>query len=286
MGPPVLRRDFERIRRRLNDARPLERIVAHYELERRLADRLRAAPAEQRAQAYSEVYRELFDTLFDHPQRGNVVQLNRAETELRALVPFLTRETRFLELGCGDAVIAYRVARRCAEAFGLDVTDQLLREPRPDNFRFLKTGGSDIPLEDEAVDLVYSNQLLEHLHPDDARGQLHEAHRVLRRGGCYLCATPNSLNGPHDISEYFDKKATGLHIREYQRRELRRLFRSIGFREVRLLWTPKGKSISIPSSLLTAVEVALSVLPFAIRSRLAKGRFLYGPLNAKIVAVK
>lgn len=286
MGPPEFRRDHERIRQRHKDTRPLERILAHYQLERRLADRLRTAPPERRARAYSEVYQELFDTLFDHPQRENVVQLNRADAELKTIVPFLRPETRFLELGCGDASVAFKVAEHCAEAFGLDVTDQLLRGARPDNFHFLKTSGSDIPLDAKAIDLAYSNQLIEHLHPDDANGQLREVWRVLRPGGRYLCATPNPLNGPHDISEYFDKKATGLHIHEYQRRELARLFRSVGFREIRFLWTPKGKNISIPKAFLAGVEAALSGLPFGMSSRMARGRFLYGPLNAKIVAVK
>jgi hypothetical protein len=40
--------------------RPDQRIVAHYAIERELAARLRAAPANERARVYGEVYDELF----------------------------------------------------------------------------------------------------------------------------------------------------------------------------------------------------------------------------------
>jgi len=43
-----------------------ERVRAHYEIERQLADRLRAAPKEARRQLYSEVYDELFERVADH----------------------------------------------------------------------------------------------------------------------------------------------------------------------------------------------------------------------------
>ena len=45
------------------DARTTERIRAHYEVERELADRLRNAPREERRALYSLVYDELFRTI-------------------------------------------------------------------------------------------------------------------------------------------------------------------------------------------------------------------------------
>jgi predicted SAM-dependent methyltransferase len=35
----------------------------------------------------------------------------------------------------------------------------------------------------ESVDLAYSNQLMEHLHPDDASEQLANVYRALKPGG-------------------------------------------------------------------------------------------------------
>ena len=50
------------------DTRSPERLRLHYEVERELSDRLRAASAEERATLYGEVYDELFRRVEDHPQ--------------------------------------------------------------------------------------------------------------------------------------------------------------------------------------------------------------------------
>jgi hypothetical protein len=49
------------------DTRSPERLRLHYEVERELSDRLRAASAEERATLDGEVYDELFRRVEDHP---------------------------------------------------------------------------------------------------------------------------------------------------------------------------------------------------------------------------
>ena len=48
--------------------RSMGRVAVHYALERELSDRLRTAPADERARVYGEVYNELFWGRPDHPQ--------------------------------------------------------------------------------------------------------------------------------------------------------------------------------------------------------------------------
>jgi predicted SAM-dependent methyltransferase len=50
------------------------------------------------------------------------------------------------------------------------------------NFRFVKTSGVEIPLADASVGLAHSDQLMEHLHIDDAEPQLREVYRILKPG--------------------------------------------------------------------------------------------------------
>jgi len=81
------------------------------------------------------------------------------------------------------------------------VTDRLIdRAAAPANSGFVCTSGVAIDLVAGSVDLAYSNQFTEHLHPDDLTWQLREIHRVLHPGGAYLCRAPSRLRGPHDIS--------------------------------------------------------------------------------------
>ena len=85
--------------------------------------------------------------------------------------------------------------------YAVDVSEELTRlVEKPDNFKLLISNGTDIPIPASTVDIAYSNQLMEHLHPDDALEQLHNIWASLVHGGNYICITPSRVSGPH---EYF-----------------------------------------------------------------------------------
>jgi ubiquinone/menaquinone biosynthesis C-methylase UbiE len=154
-------------------------------------------------------------------------------------------------------------------AYGLDVTDALIDLTKaPQNFRFLLTSGLDIPLGAEEVDFAYSNQLMEHLHPDDAADQLAEVYRVLKPGGGYMCITPSRVTGPHDVSCYFDYEATCLHLKEYDYRVLRTMFRQVGFRRFCCSTSIRNREFRLPYPAIRAAERLFLLLPQQIRSNL------------------
>jgi ubiquinone/menaquinone biosynthesis C-methylase UbiE len=278
MATGVLRPDYAAIKRRRKDSRPPERLIAHYELERRLADRLRAAGRDERSRLYTEVYAELFDSLPDHPQKTALgSRTDRIAKQVRLLKSLMRRGGVYLEIGCGDALLPFALSGFAGEVLGLDVTDALVDfAAAPANFRFLKTDGVEIPLAENSVDLAHSDQLMEHLHVEDAEAQLREIHRVLRSGGRYVCKTPSSVTGPHDISVFFDEVATGFHMREYDYCSLRALMLQAGFRSVEFPLVVSGYSLATPPyQLLGGIERALQRLPArARRNQLA--RFLMG----------
>ena len=261
----VLRPDYQETRRQRGDDRPIERIRAHYQLERQLARRLLAASKSERADVYSAVYAELFSSLADHPQRtiDRTSQGEQIRLELDLLRSFLSPHAHFLELGCGDARLSYAAAAMVKLASGVDVTEELIdRTHAPKNFRFVRTIGTDIDLPSDCVDVAYSNQLMEHLHPDDAQDQLAEIVRVLRPGGLYWCRTPNRVTGPHDVSRYFDYAATGFHLHEYDFRSMRRLFTRTGFRRVRFYMTVRGVKTRFPYRLAATAETLVERFPW------------------------
>jgi ubiquinone/menaquinone biosynthesis C-methylase UbiE len=98
---------------------------------------------------------------------------------------------RVLDLGSGGGIDVLLSARRVGPtgfAYGLDMTDAMLElaernrvEAGVDNVRFLKGVIEDIPLPDNAVDVVISNCVI-NLSADKGR-VLREAHRVLAPGG-------------------------------------------------------------------------------------------------------
>ncbi len=98
---------------------------------------------------------------------------------------------RVLDLGSGggiDVLLSVRRVGPTGFAYGLDMTDAMLElaernrvEAGVDNVRFLKGVIEDIPLPDNAVDVVISNCVI-NLSADKGR-VLREAHRVLAPGG-------------------------------------------------------------------------------------------------------
>lgn len=119
----------------------------------------------------------------------------------------------FLEVGGGDCRVALAVAPHVARSVVVDVTNQLVpADHGVANFNFVKTRGVEVPLPSESVSFIYSNQLMEHLHPEDAAAQLQELYRVLKPGGRYLCRTPSKVSGPHDVSMFFGDVARGMHM--------------------------------------------------------------------------
>ncbi len=243
----------------------------HYQLERELSDRLRHAPKGQRRLLYASVYEELFTRLPHHPQL--VRKLSRQDTreyveqQLGFLGPFLSPASVFLEVGAGDCALSHAVAGRVKQVYALDVSDTISRQGAPPpNFELVLFDGIDIPLPDHSVDVAYSNQLIEHLHPEDALDQLRSIHRVLVPGGAYLCITPHRLSGPHDVSKYFDKVATGFHLVEYTPLELARLFQAAGFAEPRSYLGGLGRYIGIRPELMQMAELPFRLLPRWARS--------------------
>ena len=80
------------------------------------------------------------------------------------------------------------------------------------------------------------------------------------------------LVGPSDISSYFDDEPTGFHLKEYTNRELREMFRRIGFTKCKALLTYKGFLIPIllPISPFCVFEHWLELLPRKLRRQLGK----------------
>jgi SAM-dependent methyltransferase len=256
--------------------RSLDRLRAHWEIERELADRLRNASREERTTLYGTVYDELFRQVADHPQvlrREDPAEREASARRESALVGcFLAPGGVFLEIGAGDCSLSLSLARYARRVYAVEVSREIARvEDPPANFELLITDGRAIPVEPGTVDLAYSNQLMEHLHPDDAAEQLQHIFAALRPGGRYICLTPNRLLGPADISMYFeDEVASGFHLREYSNRELRDVLRAAGFSSVDVVATLRGRVRALPIAPVLALEALFAALPITARRRLKR----------------
>ena len=210
--------------------RTLEALRHHYEVERELAQRLRHSTRAERAALYQTLYAELFARVPDHPR----LTRRAVQARLALLQPFLGPHQTFLEIAPGDCSLAFAVCAHVREVIAVDISDQSApAAQRPPNFRLVIYDGFHLDLPPASVDLAFSYQFLEHLHPDDVPEHLRLVHRLLRPGGVYVLATPHRFSGPHDISAHFSDTPQGFHLREWTYSELRATLLNHGFAPIR-----------------------------------------------------
>jgi len=237
------------------------------------SNRLRNATPEERKKLYSVVYEEYFKSLPFHPQflvkNDESRKTNRVQFQLAYLNSFLDKKKELIEIGAGDCSLSIASSKKCAKVYALEVSKNISEEiDFPENVTLIHFDGYNIPLADNSIDLAYSNQLMEHLHPDDAIDQIKSIHRVLKPGGKYICITPNGINGPHDISRFFGDELVGFHLKEYTASELKELFLSLGFKKCKAFILIKNKRVELPWFLVTGLENLLLKKPMAKRKEM------------------
>jgi SAM-dependent methyltransferase len=257
------------------DNRTNEQIREHYEIERDLARQLMNAPWQERSHLASSLYDELYRRVPHHPQhtQKNSIESasNAVNSQMKFLSPFLHGCRTFLEVGPGDCALSLNVANKVAQVYAVDVSSEITKiRQAPANFQLLLTDGRNIPLKSNSVNIAYSNQLMEHLHPDDAIVQLKNIYAALAVGGKYVCITPSRLTGPHDVSKYYDEVATGFHLKEYSILELYKLFKEVGFSKVKAWIGLLGIYLPVPVPLLAFMEKIILRLPKNLRKPVAR----------------
>jgi len=263
----------------------------HYEIEKELASQLRDASRQDRRYLYTSLYNELYRRVPLHPLRTR--KASQEETaanalrQMKFLKRFLDEETTFLEVGPGDCALSLESAKRVKRVYAVDVSDELVKGlTPPENFQLLLSDGCSIPVPQDSISVAYSNQLMEHLHPDDAFEQLRNIYRALMPGGVYVCITPNRLSGPHDVSRHFETVATGFHLKEYTISELSDLFKRVGFSKSKVYVGGKGIYAGVPVFALRVVEVLLGTLPAPLRVAIARSLPFSLLLGIRLVGTK
>jgi SAM-dependent methyltransferase len=242
-----------------------------YRVEVEQSDKLRRAAGSERKKLYSSVYEEYFQKLPFHPQftikKNEALKQERINYQLAQILPFIEEGRSFMEIGAGDCGLSIAAAPHCRSAYALEVSAAIARNARlPSNLEILLFDGFNIPLEGNSIDVAYSNQLMEHLHPDDAQEQLKNIFRVLKPGGIYICITPNRISGPHDISRFFSDKPVGFHLREYSAGDLKKALLSAGFRRVIAYTILKRRKVKIPFFMVRLIEFFAELLPVKRRN--------------------
>ena len=146
--------------------------------------------------------------------------------------------------------------------------------------------GSNYELTNKDGYSVIIREKVKEIHPEDAIDQVKEIYSMLRKGGKYICITPNGINGPHDISRFYGNDLVGFHLKEYLPSELKKLFIGTGFKRVRAYMIVKKRPIYISIRIIRLIEIMLHLFSNKTRKKLCNFSILKRINNAIIIAIK
>jgi SAM-dependent methyltransferase len=134
----------------------------------------------------------------------------------------------------------------------------------PDKNQFIKLGAKILKkgtffnktimqcrLKNNSFDVIYSNDVYEHLHPDETQNFLMKLYRSNKKGGALILITPLKWTGPHDITRLYLGRgfvAKGLHLKEYCLFELIRDLKNSGYSKISVPYFRFGKFYFISNS--------------------------------------
>jgi 2-polyprenyl-3-methyl-5-hydroxy-6-metoxy-1,4-benzoquinol methylase len=270
----------------------LERL--HWQQERAFAQRIRTAKrgSPERAEAFRTGYDTVTQILSQLSGQGdgNVV-MGLSPRYVRLVVRLLAGRRRpgvFPRLfevgfGCGDLLAA--VARQGYDVAGIEVSTRMLEQARGKLDKehhgplllgeLLSCALTDL---DGAFDVVYWNDVFEHLPTDESLDYLRRIHQLLAPGGALVTVTPNWHTRPSDVTAGFlpvRSEAQGFHLKEYTLREMTSLLTQAGFARVTTpLLVTRRRSFLCSDGLLRLkclLEPTLEWLPFRLADLLVRG---------------
>jgi SAM-dependent methyltransferase len=277
-----------KLKKPLPTNRSYEQILNHYLVEKSIANRLKKSNREGRKLIFETMYEELFSKVPDHPRmtRRNSEQLTAIANKNKFSIVhrFLDKSLVFAEFAPGDCRFAVEVAKHVKYVYGIDISDQ--RNPTdsfPENFNLIVYDGYNLnEIESNSIDIMFSDQLIEHFHPKDTKFHFELVHRILRVGGKYVFRTPHLLSGPHDISQYFCDEPECFHLKEWTYTEIKTILTDLKYSGFHTRWHGKGIDLRLPYKYFAMCEQILGLFPKRYIKKVAK----YLIPSLYVVAVK
>ena len=150
-----------------------------------------------------------------------------------------------LDFGCGAGRLTQALADYFESVIGIDIAESMIelgrkRNPRPDRVAYLHNSKPDLrKLENESIDLIYSNITLQHIPPAHIRSYLTEFMRVLRPEGLLVFQLPAGIRTRDEAGKW---SWQGWLARQIYRLGLDGLYRRIRYFNQPIMdmhWLPK-----------------------------------------------
>ncbi|MBG1269810.1 class I SAM-dependent methyltransferase [Nostoc sp. WHI] len=230
-------------------------VLAHWELEKDLTKKLLKSNSENRWEVFERAYTDIYSKLqlqnsLLKKSRPTLEKKDESVDKYETWIEIIgSPPKKIYEIGSGKGEMIAYFAICGFECKATEITKErgskYVTEPSP----CLSWGNSDgVHLDNfeptEFYDLVVSNQVIEHLHPDDLIVHLESAYKILIKQGRYIFTTPHCHTGPHDISAVFGYDTPqGMHLKEYTYKELCNSLKLSGYKRISCAVPAKVKKI-------------------------------------------
>lgn len=226
-----------------------EMILTHWNLEKRLTAELLESNPEDRWATFDRCYTNLYTELEWLNQFSGMAECASPRERFAGWLELIgPPPKRIYEIGSGKGDLIAFLADHGYDCRATEITrarGEKLLSPRSHTGTKPSWGVSDGVYLDKfeppgTYDVLISDQLIEHIHPEDLESHLRGAYSILKSGGRYIFNTPSKYTGPHDVSRVFKRPAPEcMHLKEYACREMVEMTRRAGFRYVRYGFVPR-----------------------------------------------
>lgn len=217
------------------------------------------------------LYRNVYNTV--HPIYGktseNITLAKNPKTKQVKLFRKELSGKSILDVGCGQGYFLASIATQLKHKrlVGIDVSIPEFSQQHT-AIEFISADIIEFKI-DEEFDVVFADQVFEHIAPCDVEMHLTSIKNSLRKGGTLIMCLPNRLFGPSDVTRIIDFTCTnkieaqGTHLNESTYTELIPILKSQGFDDFRTI-------VSIPKirHLLYCLRISPSIFLAIERSKL------------------
>lgn len=212
---------------------------------------------EKRKILYKTVYEKV------HPYYGEADELSRKrnlEHKKKTVKLFseILEGKSILDVGCGDGSFLINVSNSLGNSrlVGIDISSSVIPS-NINNIDFINKDIINFDL-DEQFDIVFSDNVLEHIAYLDLSDHLSSIKKALKSNGTLIIIMPNRLFGPCDVTRIIDYTysnkipAMGTHLNESTYTEMISILKGKGFRKIQAI-LPVSLIISrIPSIIVNS----------------------------------
>ncbi len=253
-----------------------QEMLSHWNCERQMRQALLNSSPESRAAVFEQCYTTLytrFPWLNEAPPRP--------ASEFRSWHSIIgAPKQNIFEVGSGKGELIDSLAALGHQCTATEITSQRGARSSSTGVRWISSDGIHLEVGQSSgcYDVVISNQVIEHLHPDDLDVHFITARKILRPKGRYIFATPHTYVGPSDVSALFGcRNPEGMHLKEHTYMELASRCKKAGFKRlesVLRLPSPLNRLFSARASVLymkhqVVMEMLIGHAPIAVRRRCA-----------------